>query len=205
MTAGSLTDGLASNLIAEFIGLVTGLIITYLIIDRVVQRRLRAHNRPLLRRLRERIEHSESMLSFSWAVALGAAGVAELVDADPAKLRRDVRQRLDPLKESTDRLTVQMKGADPAAPLVLAGFTIESASGITILADRFSQAIAADFELQEKIADLENLARNIEVIVRHWKQIAPDKIAESETRLVDLCRQVLARTHALEEYGETHL
>ena len=108
-TVHDYTSGLASNLLAEMCGLVASIIVTYLILDRILDRRFKAHNKPLLRRLRDQIDYAVSMMSFSWSMAIGEARHEDAIEAAHGSMVHPVRERLAPSGDSSE-LLAQMRG-----------------------------------------------------------------------------------------------
>ena len=197
------TRGLESNLVAEMVGLIVGVAITYLIVDRIVQSRLRSQNRPLLKRLRERIDYAVAMMAYSWGIVLGVAGTDDAVEASRGSLIAEISSRLD--SHSAESLAGEMRVRDPEGPLLLGTFTLENANRVIMLSDRLSHITATDGTLEGLLTDLDGVVEDIAIAVRHWGRIDSASVPAAETGLVELCRGAFTKGLSLKIYVDAHL
>ncbi len=194
------TDGLEPNLVAEFAGLLASVVVTYVIVSRIVQRRLRSQNRPLLVRLRERIDYAVGMMAFSWGVVLGMANASDAVDASRGAITDEVRRRL----ESSDGrgLVAEMRSRFSDGPQMLGTFMLENADRVVAFSDRVSHVTAEDIGFEERLADFNEVVEDIAIAVRHWHRIEGDSITEAEVGLAELCKGAFVRALELKRYAD---
>lgn len=197
--------GLESNLVAEFIGLLAGVVVTYLIVDRVVSARLKAHNKPLLRRLRDRIEYAVAMMAYSWAVALGRARAEDAAVASRGSFVSPIEELLCAPSASVQSILDQLRSTSSEAPLLIATLTVEDVTRISSLAERLASVVATDLALQELLADLDGIVADLELSVRHWARIEESVMRESEAALVEAARAAFQGALALRAYAKANL
>jgi hypothetical protein len=201
----SFTDGLASNLVAEFVGLLAGIVVTYFIVDRVVSARLKAHNKPLLRRLRDRIEYAVAMMAYSWSVVLGVARAEDAPVASRGSFVSPIEELLCAPSASAQSILAQLRAASSDAPLLIATLTVENVTRISSLAERLASIVATDLALQEQLADLDSIIGDLELSVRHWARIEESAVRESEAAIVEAARDVFRKVLALRAYADANL
>lgn len=199
------TRGLEPNIVAELAGLVAGIIVTYFIVDRVVSTRFKAHNAPLLHRLRARIDYAVAMLGYSWAVAIGEARGEDAAAASSGKYVRPMEQLLGDRASSTRPLLDRLRSASGDAPLLIATLTVENATRITDFAERLASVVATDVELQKQLADLDSIVSDLDLSVRHWSRVEETAVRESEATLVESARAAFEKALALQAYAKAHL
>lgn len=203
-SVASLTDGLASNLIAEFIGLISGLIVTFLIVDRLTRRNLRLHYKPLSARLKAGVTSTVSSMLVAWAVALDIITTADTLSGGRPALDERVHNRLEALGEELGATILEI---DTAGASRLAAATIEAGSEITHIADRLMQVVSSDVDLQALIADFEDAVDAVEriVMVHQGAGNAGEIQADVDRALVTLSRTALERAVQLRDYVERRL
>ncbi len=199
------TNGLESNLVAEMVGLLAGIVLTYLIVDRVVSARLKAHNKPLLRRLRERIEYAVAMMAYSWAVAFGVARAEDGATASRGSFVSSIEELLCAPAASVQSILDQLRSASSDAPLLIATLTVEDVTRISSLAERLASVVATDLALQEQLADLDSIVADLELSLRHWARIEESAMRETEATIVERARDAFRRALALRAYADANL
>lgn len=197
--------GLESNLVAEFVGLIAGIAVTYFIVDRVVSARLKAHNKPLLHRLRDGIEYAVAMMAYSWAVALGVARAEDAATASRGSFVAPMEERICAPPGSSQSVLDQLRTASSDAPLLIATLTVENGTRISSLAERLASVVATDLALQEQLADLDSIVADLELSVRHWARIEESAVRESEATIVDRACDAFRKALALRAYVDAHL
>lgn len=194
------TNGLES----EMVGLVASVVVTYLIVDRIVQGRLKAQNRPLLARLRGRIDYAVAMMAFSWGVVLGVAQPADAATASQGAFIPEIDRRIN-AHGGASSLAAEVRSRDAQAPLLIGTFTVENAEKVITLSDRLSHITATDIKLEDLLTDLDAVVEDIDIAVRHWGRIETAELATSEVDLVELCRNAFNKAVALKTYADAHL
>jgi hypothetical protein len=198
------TNGLESNLVAEMVGLVVSVVVTYLIVDRIVQGRLEAQNRPLLARLRARIDYSVAMMAFSWGVVLGVAHPADAATASQGAFVPEIDRRIN-AHSSASELADEVRSRHAEAPLLIGTFTVENVARVITLSDRLSHVTSNDITLESLLTDLDAVVEDIDIAVRHWGRIEAVALPGSEVDLVELSRAAFNKALALKTYADAHL
>jgi hypothetical protein len=200
----AVTDGLASNLIAEAVGLVAGAFFTYVIVDGLIQRRSHAQTRPLLRRLRDRIDEAVEAMALSWAVVLGMARPEEAIADERHDYIPKVTERLGAAADP-EQLLDAVRTNDPQGAWRIASLMDESASTVLSLADRVPNVTTSDIRLEELIADLNDVVSDIEIALRHRSDMQETFPRESGLNLVARSRDAYRRALALKSYADERL
>lgn len=168
MDPSAWTDGLPSNLLAEFVGLMTGITATYLVLDRLIERNRRRHFKPLLALLERAVGQHLAALAHLWAFVLGKANgedlaaaleqeVPEAVRGLQARIEADLRAL-----EASPELRLQFISLARTEPVEIARETCEDIAGINDVADRVSPAILEDIQLERMLAELAADARALD-------------------------------------------
>lgn len=152
-------ESFASNLLAETVGLVVGLIVTYIIVDWVVKNRLENQESPLRSRFSTGTRASVALLHFSWAMVLGLVTPAELASGQYALLAERVRSQI--VGQPPESLIQRIRSNDLEGVELLAKYTVANVEKITRLADRFAAVISRDVQLVGMVADVEDGAREV--------------------------------------------
>jgi hypothetical protein len=185
------TDGLKSNLLAEFAGFVFGTLVTLFGVNRLLEIRERSRLAPLRERFASRIETVLELMAMGWAMGLSMAGEG----AVPPDLHAGVLKAVSEL----DRGLVQALRESIARPgmpyvLTLADQTVDLVREISLAADRFPQVLVFDVDLAELVEDIEQKSNQVALIVkREMDGLTP----EGEKALASGSLEILRRTEEL--------
>jgi hypothetical protein len=159
----SVTSGLASNLIAEGVGLVAGLIVTYVIVDRIVSARQRASYEPLREHVCKAIDEERNALSFWWARRLGLLAEDE-AKSDP--WTRDFSAKIASLVAPGrgDLGNTLARVLDAKDRRIIGDETAHVARGVSGLLDRWPQFLVSDQDLRVAVVEFEREARALEYL-----------------------------------------
>jgi hypothetical protein len=168
MTLSVWTDGLQSNLVAEFVGLACSIVATYLVVDRLIERNRRRHFAPLRQSLQRAVAQHLAAIAHLWAFTLGRANGMDLagaLDRDMGEMARELQRRIEPdierLEGSADA-RAEFAALAQVEPDELAREIFEDITGIGEVADRVSQVVFEDIELDRMLADLAADARALD-------------------------------------------
>ena len=191
------SDGWAGNLTAELVGVVLGLIVTYLVVDRVIRWRLKQERRPLEDRLKRNLESNIWMISVSWALSLSLWNRGELATMSD-ELQTRVEERLEHYK-SPDEVQDLAAETDrvPGRSLVgLAKELLEQIGDISRAADRYANILADDPTLHGLIGDLESCGSGLEQAIVGLPSLEQSG-AEDAGRLALVALSKVAFRHAM--------
>lgn len=187
-----LTDGLASNLVAEFAGFLGSTIVTFAIINRVIDARRERLLTPLRQRFALRVQAAVSAIAATWAMGLSER--MELLGQPAAA----VQERAMAVDAATLRASWQTKTADFVR--FLAQRCIENVKIISSAADRFYEALSHDVTLLELVEDLENASIVLE------EKLASQAVLDggTEDEIIVEARNVLQQASQLSDYLAKH-
>jgi len=160
------SDGWAGNITAEALGLAGGILVTYLVAERVVRWRLTQERRPARQRLMERLSSHIRGISATWLAALGMSDSYDL-GTSTADLEKAVQTELDSRFAPSPGITLDglvarnlaAAGAFPNETLSrLYRGVLQELERVSRTADRFAVILQEDGALHGLVADLEYCA-----------------------------------------------
>ena len=162
------TDGLPSNLLSEFVGLIASIVATYLILDRLIERNRKRHFEPLKRSLYRAAGQNLAAITHLWAFTMGKANSHDLEEA----LEHDLGEVIEDLARRIEAEMQRLEGsAEARAEFAartggrieqIARETFEDITGIGEVANRVAQVVYDDIELERRLADLSADARALD-------------------------------------------
>lgn len=193
-SAHDYTRGLEANLLAELIGLLVGIGATYLIVDRVVARRLKARQRPLLARFKRSAVACASLLAFGWALRLGLGGLHDGAERDPDLVSRAL-DAVSKFAADPAGLLTEIRRYHQNAAFSIAKETVDTVAMLSAAADRLDQILEGHLDVLSDLADLEDTAL---VIAQSLKERIDDGIREPmEIALMGLSRVAFQKAVSL--------
>ena len=185
------TEGLKSNLLAEFTGFVFGTLVTLFGVNRLLEIRERSRLAPLRERFASRIETVLELMAMGWAMGLSMAGEG----AVPPDLHSGVLKAVSELdKGLVQALRESIARSDKPYVLTLADQTVDLVREISLAADRFPQVLVFDVDLAELVEDIEQTSNQVALIAkREMEGLTP----EGEQALAAGSLQILRRTEEL--------
>jgi hypothetical protein len=185
------TDGLKSNLLAEFCGFVFGTLVTLFGVNRLLELRERSRLAPLRERFANRIETTLELMAMGWAMRLSIAGEGEVLP----DLHVGVLKAVDDIEKGlVETLREGIARGDKPQVLTLADQTVDLVGEISLAADRFPQVVTSDVALAELVEDIEQKANQVALILkRENEQLTP----EGERALVAGSLEILRKTEEL--------
>lgn len=185
------TDGLKSNLLAEFTGFVFGTLVTLFGVNRLLEFRERSRLAPLRERFASRIETVLELMAMGWAMGLSMAGEG----AVPPDLHAGVLKAVSELdKGLVQALRESIARPDKPYVLTLADQTVDLVREISLAADRFPQVLVFDVDLAELVEDIEQKSNQVALIAKREME---GLTQEGEKALAAGSLQILRRTEEL--------
>jgi hypothetical protein len=168
MLLSAWTDGLQSNLLSEFCGLIASIIATYVILDRLIERNRKRHQAPLKRTLRRAVGQNLVAIAHLWAFTLDRANSNDLEEAlerDLPAVIDDFSRRIENdirLLEDSEGVRAEFISRGHVEPDEIARETFEDITGIGEVASRVAQVVFEDITLEQMLADLASDARTLD-------------------------------------------
>ena len=187
LSLDSLTDGLPSNLLAEAIGITGGLLVTYLIVEKVVKTRLKRDRKPLRERLIKELGVAVQFLTVAWSIRLYVITNEEIKSGKRYGLLVRLEERinnLDPISLTTELR--KYTGDDAIRRLAIE--TITYLNRFSRVADRAFQIIDDEPQIQSSIAGVESAGFEVEqaLLGSYNSRMRPDDVAVVELGLATL-------------------
>jgi hypothetical protein len=203
------TDGLQSNLLSEFCGLIASIIATYLILDRLIERNRKRHFAPLKRSLHRSVGQNLAAITHLWAFTMELADGHDLEEGMRRELHEvvhDFECRIEDqmrLLESSSAARAEFISRAHVEPDELARETFEDVTGIGEVANRVSQVVFDDITLEGMLADLAADARALDHVRSFAEYLVNVKMDEAPLDLmVVLSISCYRRTQTVWNYLE---
>jgi two-component sensor histidine kinase len=205
------TDGLQSNLLSEFCGLIASIIATYLILDRLIERNRKRHHEPLKRSLHRAVGQNLAALAHLWAFTMDRANGHDLEEALGRELHiviADLSGRIENelrLLESSAEARATFMERGHVEPDEIARETFEDITGVGEVANRVSQVVLDDIKLEQMLADLAADVRTLDHVrsfAEYLVNVKMDREAPLDL-LVVLSIRCYRRTQTVWEYLES--
>lgn len=183
-------EGWAGNLTAELVGVVLGLLVAYVVADRVVRWRLRRERRPLRQRLVGRLQSELRMIAVSWGYRLGTSGPGEATNRSvDVEARVEAELARYPSASDTQELIGRVERRDPRGLVRLAREISEDIRGVTRATDRYADIVAEDPTLHGLIGDLEEVGTSLETTLKSLPSVEGAGLADAgKLGLVAFCK-----------------
>ncbi len=184
MLLSAWTDGLQSNLLSEFCGLVASIIATYLIFDRLIERNRKRHFAPLKRSLRRAVGQNLAAISHLWAFTMEKANghdIEEGLQRDTSLVIEDYGARIEDqlrLLEGSQEARAEFISRARFEANEIARETVEDIVGISDVANRVSQVIIDDITLEGMLADLAADARALDHVRSFGEYLSNVKMSD---------------------------
>jgi hypothetical protein len=156
------TDGLPSNLLAEFVGLICSIIATYLILNRLIARNRRRQYLPLKLALRRAAGQNVGAIALLWAFEAGRVTAEDVEQALVEGRLERIRGHIDLTEDLIDELEhsaaarADFLGTRSRAEVSeIARETFEDVTAIGEIASRVAPMVYEEIDLERLLAELE--------------------------------------------------
>ena len=204
------SEGWAGNLTAEIVGIVGGVLITYLVVERVVRWRISRDRKPARKRLIDKLRRTILLINSRWAAALEMEGAYD-VNRSSAELEEEVRSRLkerlgfDKGNQTLDDLVAaNLAGSASFASQRLRRLAVgigQELQEMSLTVDRYANILEDDTELQTLVGDLEDRAPNVKRSLGSLEAFeAMDMEEQGKADVVTMCLLTFDTSSKLRKY-----